>query len=145
VEPVEQVKQLLEQTVKSAADLAGIPSSIAGTGDYILVDGLLVEAFATSANWLMFEVQDEALNKQTIGKTGFSRLYGSIIFTSYSPDGQGSSGNANIAGFIHKNFHATEVGNIKLRNARKIGSFDVEGWRAQIVQVAFETNVYFTP
>lgn len=138
------VKKSIETDIITKAKVAEVLYCVDDTGDMLEIesDGTveLVEAFSSKHPWFMVEVVDDNLKKITVGK-GLSRVYGSILFTVYSPSGQGGSGGAKITDFIYNNFHANRVDNTLLRNVRTMGKFKLPGWTAKILQVSFEHNV----
>lgn len=134
------VKKGIEVAVIMAADENKIPHCVEGTGDLIKSGKNFVDAFEYEHDWFMFSVEEDALNKITVG-SGVSRIYGSLVFTVYSPNGQGGSGGAKITDFIYSNLHASRIERTLLRNVRTIGKFNLKGWKAKILQVSFEHTV----
>lgn len=119
----------------------GIKSCVANTGD-LLDDGSggLVPAFEQNSEFLIYAVEQDAMRTIVVGNTA-KRIYGSITLNLISPNGQGGAGEARLTDFVNLNLVSTVIGNIRLRSARAIGEYSLDGWSAKIVQVSFELNV----
>ena len=135
-----EAKTELETLVIARAIVANLPHCVENTGDLIKVGGQLIDGFRSTEDWFMFSVDDDSRDNITVGG-GLKRIYGSLFFTAYSPKGQASTGGAKITDFIYENFQGVRIGNILLRNARKISEYKLEGWDAKTLQVSFQFNV----
>lgn len=136
----EDAKKAIEVAVIMAANDVPIPHCVEDTGDIIKVGLGFVDAFSTHVDWFMFSVEDDDKKGITVGNT-LSRIYGSLTFTVYSPTGQAGSGGAKITDFIYKNFQATRLENILLRDVKTINKFKLQGWTVKVLQVPFQFNV----
>lgn len=136
----EEAKKAIEVAVIMAANDVPIPHCVEDAGDIIKVDSSFVDAFSSEVDWFMFSVEDEDKKRITVGKI-LDRIYGSLTFTVYSPTGQAGSGGAKITDFIYKNFQATRLENILMRDVKTINKFKLQGWTVKVLQVSFQLNV----
>lgn len=137
------IKTTLEAAVIMEADAKKIRHCVADAGDLVKSDFTvfeLVDAFEQDHPFFLFEVDDDAKRRISVGPY-LDRIYGSIIFTIYSPSGQANTGGAAITDLIYDKFQATRVSDIVLRNVRNIGKYNLEGWNTKVLQVSFEKNV----
>lgn len=133
----------IEQAVIAAATAAQVRHCVKDTSNLVQAypETTLVNGFEQRAPWFMFNVSIGPRRKITVGSSGHSRNSGSIEFNLYAPAGQGNRGIAKLVDFVHDHFHATNIGNIRIRDARPIAEYDVSGWKIQTLQVTFERNV----
>lgn len=136
----EGAKKAIEVAIIMAANAVPIPHCVEDAGDIIKVGGEFIDAFSTDVDWFMFSVEDEDKKGITVGNT-LNRIYGSVTFTVYSPVGQAATGGAKITDFVYKNFQATRLENILMRNVKTISKFKLQGWTVKVLQVPFQFNV----
>lgn len=137
------IKASLESAIIMEADAGKIRHCVNNAGDLVKSNFTvheLVDAFEQDHPFFLFEVEDDAKRRISVGPY-LDRIYGSVVFTIYSPDGQANSGGAVITDLIYDKFQATRINDIILRNARTIGKYNLEGWNTKVLQVSFEKNV----
>lgn len=138
-----RIKTALESAVIIEADTAKVRHCVEDAGDLVKSNftvSELVDAFEQDHPFFLFEVEDDAKRRISVGPY-LDRIYGSVVFTVYSPSGQANTGGAAITDLVYDKFQATRIGGIRLRDARKIGSYKIEGWNIKVLQVSFEKNV----
>lgn len=138
-----KIKTTLESAIIMEADAKKIRHCVEDTGDLVKSDftvSELVDAFEQDHPFFLFEVEDDAKRRISVGPY-LDRIYGSVVFTVYSPSGQANTGGAAITDLIYDKFQATRISDILLRNVRKIGGYKFEGWNTKVLQVSFEKNV----
>lgn len=137
------IKGLLEAAIISTAETKHIRVCVEDTGDLVTDDfsvSNLVDAFEQESPFILFEVEDDQKKKLVVGP-GVSRLFGSVVFTLYSPKGQANTGGAQLSDFIYDHFHSTRIGDTLIRDVRRIGGYKIGGWNTKILQVSFEHTV----
>lgn len=138
-----KIKAKLESAIIMEADTKKIRHCVEDTGDLVKSDfavSQLVDAFEQDYPFFLFEVEDDAKRRISVGPY-LDRIFGSIIFTVYSPSGQANVGGASITDLVYDKFQATRIDDIILRDVRKIGSYKLEGWNTKVLQVSFQKNV----
>lgn len=138
-----KIKSVVESEIMLVADQKHVRACVEDTGDLVKSDftvSNLDDAFEQENPFITFSVEDDEKRNLVVGK-GASRIYGSIIFTLFSPKGQGNTAGAKLSDFVYDNFHATRVGDTLLRDVRRIGGYKLGGWNTKVLQVSFEHTV----
>lgn len=142
---ITQIRRELETEVFRIANAANTPVCVKGTGDLVrrlpdFTEGDLVNGFSTDYAWARFSVNADSRNNIAIGGR-LKRIYGTLDFTIYAPDGTAFNGGDMILELLYTQLQGVEFKGIHLRNVRLIGEITFNGWESKTYRIAFEHTV----